>query len=663
MAESIVIEAQRLPRAESTQTPDTELVSWVMGNVVRNRTARDSAFKARWDEYYRIWRGKWSPESRGRKSERSKLVAPATQMAVDVMLAEILEAVLSREQWFDVPDDLDDQDKADAVAARDRLREDLYKDGIVKTLAEILTNGALYGQLNAKIVTEVVQEAVPIRIPAAPGRPAKTVRGYKERVSVYPVAVEPGQMVWDMSGPTDLDRMLGVAHEFRMPLHAIKERQADGVFLKNALVGPSSDEKSTQDRSELDNPTNQEDSAFITEWHGLVPKRALAKFRSGGDELALEIIGSVDKDEMVEAVVTIANEGILLRAMPNPSVMDDRAMVSEQFDTVPNRFMGRGVVEKAFNSQKGLDTELRARVDALAWVNNPMLAADLNRLPPKQDLNVWPGKVFGTRGDPREILTEFRFGDVNASTFQQTQEFERMVAQSTGAMDPASLRDGVRDESAMGSGIAASGMIKRSKRTMFHVEEFLTRLLRRILWRKMQFDPERYPQDYEFRVKGTIGIIAREVELQQMTQMLQFLPEGSGPQLLIVKSIFENSSSAHKGEMVAAIEAMMKPDPEAQQMQQMVQQLQMAEQQAKVNKLQAEAAKIMADAGVAGAKEQLTKVQAAMEVDNQRLERIRMMIDQQEVTVQIRQTQQQDRKLDQEDRKIAMQARKPASGQ
>jgi len=661
MVDSIVIEKQRLSKPEETASPDAELVSWVMGNVVRNRTARDTAFKQRWDEYYRIWRGKWSPESRSRKSERSKLVAPATQMAVDVMLAEILEAVLSREQWFDVPDDLDDKQKEDAVLARDRLREDLYKDGIVKTLAEILTNGALYGQLNAKIVTEVIQEAVPIRIPAKNGKPARTVRGYKDRVAVYPVPVEPGQMVWDMSGPTDVDRMLGVAHEFRMPLHLIKQRQADGVFRKDAIVGPSSDEKSTQDRGELDNPMNQEDAAFITEWHGLVPKRALAKFRSGGDELALEIIGQSDQDEMVEAVVTIANEGQLLRAMPNPSVMDDRAMISEQFDTVPNRFMGRGVVEKAYNSQKGLDMEHRARADALAWINNPMLAADLNRLPPKQDLNVWPGKVFGTRGDPREILTEFRFGDVNASTFQQTQEYERMVSQSTGAMDPASLRGGVRDESAMGSGIAASGMIKRSKRTMFHVEEFLTRLLRRILWRKMQFDPDRYPQDYDFRVKGTIGIIAREVELAQMTQMLQFLPEGSGPQLLIVKSIFENSSSAHKGEMVAAIDAMLKPDPAAQQAQQLQQQLIMAEAQAKVSKLQAETAKIMADAGVAGADKMLKQVQAQIEIDSAKLERIRMMIDQQEVGVQIRQTQQQDRKLDLEEAKLRIAARKPAA--
>ena len=87
----------------------------------------------------------------------------------------------------------------------------------------------------------------------------------------------------------------------------------------------------------------------------------------------------------------------------------------------------------------------------------------------------------------------------------------------------------------------------------------------------------------------------------------------------------------------------------------------MAEAQAKVSKLQAATAKIMADAGVAGADKMLKQVQAQIEIDSAKLERIRMMIDQQEVGVQIRQTQQQDRKLDLEEAKVRIAARKPAA--
>lgn len=616
-----------------------------MAFVARNRTARDTAFKAKWDEYYRIWRGRWSPESRTRMSERSRLVSPATQTAVDIKLAELIDAILSREQWFDIPDDIADEQKQDATIARDRLREDLYKDGIVDFLSEVLTNGALYGQLTAKIVTDVKQEASPMRVGG------RLVRGYFERAAVYPVAVEPGQYVWDMSGPTKGDFMLGQAHEFRLGLHLIRERQANGVYLPGD-VGPSQDEKSTQERSELDNPQQQEDSAFITEYHGLVPKKMLAKSRGGnrpGIDIMLEV---VPEHEMVEAIVTIASESQLLRAIPNPSVMDDRAIVSEQYDKVPNRHTGRGDVEKAYNSQKGLDTELRARADALAWINNPMLAGDMTRMAPKQDLNVWPGKFFGTRGNPAEIIAEFRFGDVNASTFQQTAEYERMVAQSTGAHDSTTLRAGVRDESSMGSGIAASGMIKRSKRTVFAVETFLNTLLRRIMWRKMQFDPKRYPQDFEFQVKGTIGILAREVEMAHLTHMLQFAPEGSPPQLVLFKSLFEMSASPNKAEMVAAVEQMLKPDPEKQKLAQLQQMLVLAEQEAKVNKLRAEAALAVAKAGGEEAGKIVKMIEAQIAADNQRLEQINVLIEAQFAAVAMKQTQQEDRDLDLKEKKL-----------
>lgn len=628
---------------DASSRPDTDIVSWVLKMVQRNRQQRDTTYKPRWDEYYKSWRGRWSTTSRSRASERSKLVSPATQSAIDIKLAEIMEALLGREAWFDVSASISDENKAAAIKARDQLMEDLKKDGIFTFLAEVILNGALYGQLNGKIVTEIKQEAIPVQLPAKDGKPPRVIRGYKERVAIYPAAMEPGQMVWDMSGPTRADDMLGLAHEFQMSLHKIKQRQQDGAYRK-VSIGPMTNKNATFERME-EQTTLQDDSAFITEYHGLVPSRMIARYNVQDDDMGLQIAGQVPDHEMTEAIVTIANEGILLRAIANPSVMDDRAIVSEQFDTVPNSFLGRGDAEKAFNGQKGLDTELRARADALAWVNNPMMAGDMTRMMPKQDLNAWPGKFFGTNGDPSEVLKEFKFGDVNASTFQQAEAYERMIQQATGAIDPSTLRDGVRDETAMGSGIAASGMIKRSKRTMFHLEEFLNKLIRRILWRKMQFEPERYPMDFEFQVRGTIGILAREVELMHLTGMLQYVPEGSPVQMVIIKTLFEQSSSPYKSEMMEAVEQMQKPDPKAQQIQEMQQQLVMAEAEAKVNKLRSETVANLAKAGVSGADAMLKQVMAQIQQDDQRLERVRIMINQMEVGVQVKQTQQKDAEL------------------
>jgi hypothetical protein len=670
--ESIVTSNHRHEPERDADKQPPSLVSWVMGKVPLWRKDRDGKFKDSWDEYYRVWRGRWTPESKTRKTERSRIISPATQMAVDLTIAEIVEAVLGKDNWFDLPDDISDEQKEDAAQAQALLKEDLYKDGIVRFLIECVQNGALYGQLSGKIVVDVVQEATPQQVqkPQSPlpgqTNPSKAptvVRSWEERVRVFPVPIEPGQLVVDPSGATDTDAMLGVAHEFPLPLHTVQKRQKDGIYLSSAVVGSGKTDWSTAERGTTGHETQlsggNDDTVFITEWHGLVPKKLLLAIRAGQNDPLIPLLqNAVSDDDMVEAIVTIANESILLRAIPNPSVMDDRAIISEQFDTVTNRFWGRGIVEKAFNSQKALDAELRARIDSLAWINNPMIAGNLSKLPPRMNLNSWPGKFWGTRGDPKEILQEFRFGDVNQSTFVQAEHLERMVQNATGAQDPASLRNGIRDESAIGSGIAASGIIKRSRRTMYHIETFLQKLLRRILWRKMQFEPERYPQDFEFMVKGAIGIMAREVEMAQQVQMLQYVDRGTPPQLLLLKSIFEQSSSPNKAEMVKSIDQMLQPDPKAQEKAERAEKLQMALAMAQLQESRAKTAKTLADAGLAEAKTTLTKIEADLKDDEIMIEHLRAQLDAEQIDVQQRQVDQNERSLDIQAQKVAQEGRR-----
>ncbi len=47
-----------------------------------------------------------------------------------------------------------------------------------------------------------------------------------------------------------------------------------------------------------------------------------------------------DYTDMVEAIVVIANDGLLLKAEENPYMMKDRPVLSYQDDTVPNRLLG-----------------------------------------------------------------------------------------------------------------------------------------------------------------------------------------------------------------------------------------------------------------------------------------------------------------------------------
>jgi hypothetical protein len=628
------------------KAPSEALVSWVSSRVTDWRAVRDSTYKADWDNWYRLWRGQWDPSMKERKSERSRLISPASMMAVDLTVAEIVEGIFGRDYWFDIPDDIADQDKADAEKARDMLRQDLFEDGVIGQMTEIALNGALYGTGIAKIVLDVVEQAIPRR-----NAEGAMVRTMAEKVRIYPAAVEPGQLIPDPAGTT-LDNGLGFAIEMKVPLHSIKKKQRAGIYRRDAVVTTGFTEPGVDQRKE-EGRGGQEDFAVVVEYHGLVPAHLLVR---QVDDVAAGLAASMDEDEMVEAIVTYANEGALLRGIANPAVMQDRGGVSYQHSKVPNRFWGRGVMEKAKHPQKALDAEMRSRVDSLAWISNPMIAGDLTKLPARMDLNVWPGKFWGTKGPPGEAIQEFRFGDVNASTFEQTSELERQVQQATGALDSImSIRGGVRDESATGAALSASGFIKRSKLTMFAIEEFLGTLLRRILWRKMQFEPERYPFDFEFQVKGTVGMMAREIEQQFMVSLLQFTEQGTPPYLLILKAVFEQSSSPVKGEVRAAIEAMLnpEPDPEKEAMVKAVEKAQAQLAVEEVRNVQADTALKLANAGFSGAREMLTRIDADLRDEKAVLDNLKVIIDKEETNIMAEQNQISREKLELERKKLS----------
>ena len=99
----------------------------------------------------------------------------------------------------------------------------------------------------------------------------------------------------------------------------------------------------------------------------------------------------------------------------------------------------------------------------------------------------------------------------------------------------------------------------------------------------MQFDPERYPSvDMNFIPTATLGIIAREYEQQQFIGLLQTLGPNTPVLPVILKGIIGNSSLSNRFEMIAALDEMSKPNPEAQQMQQMQQQLALQAAQASI---------------------------------------------------------------------------------
>jgi hypothetical protein len=594
------------------------VVDEIMGNITPWRVHRDGEFEALWDEWYAKWRGFWNAKHKSFKTERSKLISPLTSMAIDLTTAEIIEAVLGREYFIDIPDDVQDEDSTDVELARNLLVEDLRNEGFVEEFALTCLNGCLYGtgitkiQINTRIVKNPVRDAV---------TGALQIES-EEVVQIKPVAIEPGSFVAD-PGARDIDDMLGCAHEFMMPLSKLRRMQATGVYYGDFTVEAYRARKISPGRGDTEEGEVRiaDNTAYITEYYGLLSERAFitAEAEGRGEALTDEAINAISPTKMVEVIATIANETHLLRVIKNPLKTGERLVMSYQHELVPGRFYGRGVGEKAANIQRAMDAEMRARIDALAWTT-PMFAGDLTRMPPNSNMNAWPGKFWGTRGNPDEILKEFKITGPDQNSYAHMQELERMGQQATGAADSQGLRAGVRDESATGSALAASSFIKRSKRTMFNIEVYMDKLVRRVLHLKMQYEPDKYPQDYTFRVRGSIGMMAREIEQQFMVNLMSVIGAESPAAMPIIRAIFEHSSSPVRPDVLTALKALedKKPSPEEEA----AQAAQLALPVKQVEKIDAEIAKLMGEAELKAAQAEKTDAEADLIPEESELKKI-----------------------------------------
>jgi hypothetical protein len=109
--------------------------------------------------------------------------------------------------------------------------------------------------------------------------------------------------------------------------------------------------------------------------------------------------------------------------------------------------------------------------------------------------------------------------------------------------------------------------VKRAKRAIRQLDRnLLTPVLKKVMWRYMQYDQIRYPQDYEFVVKATLGIIAREVEAAQLTQLIGMLPpKFENVQGAIALGVIENTSVQNKAQILQLAQDALKPPSEEQQ--------------------------------------------------------------------------------------------------
>ena len=594
---------------EFAESYGSTLVGWVQDKCDTWRDHYDSNYRDKHEEYYRIWRGQWAQEDMMRASERSRIISPATQQAVESSVAEIEEATFGRGRFFDITDDAQDQDSSDIEILRKQLDEDFKKAKVRKGIAETILNSALYGTGMAEITIEETKEMAPATRPVMDGALTSVGVEMRDRFMVKVRAINPQNFLIDPSAPS-VEEALGVAIEEFVPRHSVEMLIEDGTYRDEEVYDAAPE---YQLEVEKDLMYEQDNRVKLTKYYGLVPRNLFDAEIMEEDEELVELDDD-DKDTSgyVEAIVVIANDNILLKVEENPYMMQDRPVIAFPWDNVPSRFWGRGVVEKGYNSQKALDTELRARIDGLALTMHPMMAVDASRLPRGAKMEIRPGKTILTNGNPAEVLQPFRFGEMSQTTFAQAESLKGMVQEATGAVDSQAGFAGT-EGTAAGISMSLGSVLKRHKRTLVNFQEqFLIPFIEKSAWRYMQFSPELYPvKDFKFVPETSLGIIAREYEVTQLVQLLQTMGQDSPAYPMMLQSIVDHMNLSNRGQISDMLKQSQQPNPQAEQLQQQERELQVAQIQSQINAFEGQAAESQARAN---------KYSAEIQVDQYRAE-------------------------------------------
>lgn len=575
---------------------EDDLVEFIISHTDEWREYRNQNFADDWDKYERIFRGEWAAEDKTRQSERSRIISPATQQAIETRHAEVMEAIFGQGEFFDIQDDIKDVNgtKIDVEKLKAMMYEDFAQDKVRKSIDQIELLAEIYGTGIGEITVGMEKNYKPASMPVNQNELAYGAME-SDRVAVKITPINPKNFLFDPNGVT-VDDCMGVAIERYVSIHKIMAGITSGKYL-NVDIGTLYEDDSLEPTQEAKN--FEAHKVKVMTYYGLVPKEYLVtekieQLLPEDDQYSKEVD---DYADMVEAIVVIANDNLLLKAEENPYMMKDRPVVTYQDDTVPNRLLGRGTAEKAFNMQMGIDAQMRSHLDSLALTTAPMMGMDATRLPRGAKFEVKPGKSFLTNGNPNEILYPFNFGTNDGAAMTTSKEFERMLLMATGTIDSNNMVSQVSRD-AGGLDMATATIIKKYKRTLVNFQEdFLIPFIYKAAWRFMQFAPQRYPStDIKFIPTATLGIMAREYEQKQLAFMIQTLGAQSPLTPILMAGILENSSLTNREQLIEDMKKAAQPDPQQVQMQQMqsVKQMQLIDAQIAQANSKAESDKALA---------------------------------------------------------------------
>ncbi len=252
-------------------TLEQNLEDWVIDKCQSWRDHYESNYSQKFDEYYRLWRGQWAAEDKTRDSERSRIISPALQQAVESSVAELEEATFGRGKWFDIEDDVADNEKRDIAMLREVLYKDFKKNKVRKSVAECLINAAVFGTGIAEVVLEEEKEFQPATQPVMGGELTAVGVNIVDMTCVKLRPVMPQNFLIDPLA-TSIEEALGCAVDEFVPMHSVEQLQEAGVY-RDVYVGDAPSDFDIEPDKDL--AVFEDDKVRLTKYYGLVPRHLL----------------------------------------------------------------------------------------------------------------------------------------------------------------------------------------------------------------------------------------------------------------------------------------------------------------------------------------------------------------------------------------------------
>ena len=208
---------------------DSTVESWVMSKCDQWRDHYNTNYQERFDEYYRTWRGIWDKNDSMRESERSRLIAPATQQAVESSVAEIEEATFGRGAFFDIKDDIQDSNPADVEILKTQLTEDMHFSKARSSIGECLINSAVFGTGIGELVLDEIQELTAATQPTLEGQMTAVGVNKRDRMIVRLDPIMPQNFLIDPLA-TNVEDAVGVAIDKMVPHHQVQQGIDAGIY-------------------------------------------------------------------------------------------------------------------------------------------------------------------------------------------------------------------------------------------------------------------------------------------------------------------------------------------------------------------------------------------------------------------------------------------------